>query len=368
MAVLTTMVLQLLKILFFYYKPDHELTFFLNCCECVCVFVAVFGIISIGIMVLLCLWSPSVLWFLLSVFSAVWYAWADRDSIQDKKAHLCWLHLAMEVWWCPFSIPVCCVCVFSCVRWSSRQTVYRTRKLTCADYTWLWRCDDVLSVLQFVVFVSLPVRWSRRLAQCTGPESSPVPTAPGCGGVMVSFQYSSLLHLSSAVWDDRGDWHSVQDQNTWLWRCDGVLSVVQFVAFVLSCVRWSSRPARFTGPKSCPVLTTPGCGGVMVSFQLSSLLHLSSAVWDDRADRHGVQDQKAALCWLHLAVEVWRSRETTPLLAGEKESWYACLCSCWPDCLLQSRESGNWIWDCQREVWGGDDWYTTEVGGPIPAL
>ena len=32
--------------------------------------------------------------------------------------------------------------------------------------------------------------------------------------------------------------------------------------YVLSCVTWLSRLARCTGPESCPVQTTPGCGGV----------------------------------------------------------------------------------------------------------
>ena len=30
-------------------------------------------------------------------------------------------------------------------------TVYRTRKLTCANYTWLWRCDGVERQLPFLL-------------------------------------------------------------------------------------------------------------------------------------------------------------------------------------------------------------------------
>ena len=229
--------------LIFFLQTRPWSDFFLNCCVCVCVFVAVFGIISIRVMVLLYLWSPSIL---RSVFSAVWCAWADRDSIQDEKAHLCWLHLAVEVWWCPFSTPVCCDCVFSCVRWLSRQTQCKGPESSPVPTT--PGCGGILSLLLFVVFVSLPVRWSRRLAQCTGPESWPVPTTPGCGGVMVSFQYSSLLYLCPQLFEMIKQTGTVYRTRklpcadyTWLWRCDGVERQLPFLlerkrAGMLVCV------------------------------------------------------------------------------------------------------------------------------------
>ena len=76
---------------------------------------------------------------------------------------LLFLVLFLSESWCFFAYGLlqfsgfCCLCSQLCDMPEQTGTAYRMRKLTCANYTWLWRCGGVRSVLQFVASVSSAV-------------------------------------------------------------------------------------------------------------------------------------------------------------------------------------------------------------------
>ena len=218
-------------------------------------------------------WQCSQTWFCNFCTLIFFFNKPDHELLCVCVFLLLFLESFLSESWCFFTyglLQFSGLCSQLCDVPEQTGTAYRTRKLTCADYTWLWRCDGVLSVLQFVVTVSSAVwdGWADR-------HSVKDQKAHLCRlhlAVEVSFHYSCLLYLCPYLWDDRGDWHSVQDQKADLcrlhlavevWWCP--FSTPVCCICVLSCLRWSSRPALCTGPESCPVLTTPGCGGVTES-------------------------------------------------------------------------------------------------------
>ena len=184
--------------------------------------------------------------------SSVWNDWADQlhrlqwavemKGVSQKGASLRTL---------------VCVCILSCVRWLSKGTAYRTRKLPFAGYTWWWRCEFV----------------------------------------------------SSAVWEDWADRHNVQIQTdafSWLHLAVEVWGISEkdlclndhLYVYVLSCVSWSCRLAAWL----YLAVEVWGIRQKDCFLNMLKFMPRSSAVLDGLANQHSVEDQTAALCRLHLAV------------------------------------------------------------------